>query len=103
VTLDRFVISTSASEVPAASKNILTIHLNARHWNVWHQQEDLWLISKPASRLTATQLNSELVKVIPGLKKSLIVLKVDGSCQYDGWQNPEAWPWMVQFWGKPQG
>jgi hypothetical protein len=100
---DRFVISTSADQVTAYSKSVLTQYLQLRNWNVWHWQEDTWLIVRESSGLTPKQLNAELGKAIPELKNNLMILKIEGRSSYGGFQIKDSWDWMRDFWGRPDG
>jgi hypothetical protein len=100
----RFILSTSAGEVSAVSKQLLTNHLQISGWQIWHWQEDLWLLSTETfGSMTAEKLNDSLGEAIPALKNNFVIFKVEGRCTYNGYQRKESWDWMKKFWGVPAG
>lgn len=93
----RFIISTDAVNVQAASRNSLTAFLEGKGWSVWHWFQDLWLVDSAEVQVDAVAFRDEILKAVPGLPY-LLILSGEGTITHAGMVPVKAVEWFVEHW-----
>ena len=105
--MQRFIVCTdSAKGLPLgatpAERNGITMLFDKLGWQTWHWFEDVWLLVNPHVAVTPAQLREWLTAVLSPSMRHFMIIEVTGEMKFSGIGDRKGWPWMTQYWGRPE-
>jgi len=92
----RFIICVDDSS--KEQQDALTQFLKDKKVGYWHWFSDVWLMTDPQRKWTASQLRNELESLLPAAHK--LILQIDGESTWSGFGKTKMFDWLKQTWSK---